>query len=102
MTRMWMVNPKIMCRKHLLGEHKEIHQLLGSIKKNRGIKGYIENGFIEVHNVKKRHSEIVKEMIRRRYSHKSDIKNIKLFKAGKVDVKKSISDLRKRCKECKC
>ena len=22
--RMWMVNPKIMCRKHLLGEHVEL------------------------------------------------------------------------------
>ena len=23
--RMWMVNPRIMCRQHLLGEHVEIH-----------------------------------------------------------------------------
>lgn len=29
--RMWMVDPKIMCRKHLLGEHLELHMLAGCI-----------------------------------------------------------------------
>jgi hypothetical protein len=29
--RMWMVPPKVMCRKHLLGEHVEIHMLAGSL-----------------------------------------------------------------------
>ncbi|MEM4152548.1 MAG: pyrimidine dimer DNA glycosylase/endonuclease V [Candidatus Pacearchaeota archaeon] len=103
MTRMWMVDPRKMCRKHLLGEHKEIHQLVGSLKKNKSIKGYIDKGLIETHNIEKRHEELVKEMKRRGYLHKSDlkIKNIKLFKAGKVDKKKSIQDLKKRCKECK-
>ena len=101
MTRMWMVSPSIMCRKHLLGEHKEIHQLVGSIIRNKSIKGYLDKGLIEVHSIKKRHSELVREMKKRGYSHKSALQKIKLFKAGKVDVRKSISDLKKRCRECK-
>jgi len=27
--RMWMLNPKALCRKHLMGEHVEIHMLVG-------------------------------------------------------------------------
>lgn len=101
MTRMWMINPKLMCRQHLLGEHKEIHQLLGSIKKNKSIEGYVKKGLIEVHNAEKRHEKLVKEMKERGYHHQSRLQNVRLFKAGKVDIKKSVSDLKKRCKECK-
>lgn len=100
MTRMWMVKPSIMCRRHLLGEHKEIHQLIGCINKNKSIKGYLDNGLIEVHNARKRHSQLVKEMKKRGYHHQSKLKSFKIFKAGKVDIKKSMSDLKKRCKEC--
>jgi hypothetical protein len=30
--RMWMVNPRIMCGNHLLGEHLETHMFYGIIK----------------------------------------------------------------------
>ena len=33
--RMWMIDPKLLCRKHLLGEHLEIHMFVGTI--NKGI-----------------------------------------------------------------
>jgi hypothetical protein len=32
MTRMWLVNPDDMCQQHRLGEHKEIHDLVGFIR----------------------------------------------------------------------
>lgn len=32
MTRMWMVDPSLMCQTHRLGEHKEIHDLVGFIR----------------------------------------------------------------------
>jgi hypothetical protein len=28
---MWMVDPRIMCRNHLLGEHAEIHMFVWNI-----------------------------------------------------------------------
>lgn len=32
MTRMWCVNPHSLCREHLLGEHNELHKLVGGIR----------------------------------------------------------------------
>ena len=100
LTRMWMIKPSIMCRQHLLGEHKEIHQLVGSILHKKSIAGYVEKGLIEVHNAEKRHSELVREMEKRGYNHQSKLQKFKSFKAGKVDIRKSIADLKQRCKEC--
>ena len=31
--RMWNVDPKLMCNKHLLGEHVEMHMFFGTIQK---------------------------------------------------------------------
>ena len=50
--RIWKINPKLMCRKHLLGEHVESHMFVGSINKRRSIQGHIEKGQVEIHNLK--------------------------------------------------
>ena len=31
--RMWMINPKLMCDQHLLGEHGELHKFIPSFRK---------------------------------------------------------------------
>ena len=71
MTRMWMVNTEIMCRQHLLGEHKELHQLRGQLKKRYGVNKYIENNCLEITSIITRHDQLVQEMLRRGYNHKS-------------------------------
>lgn len=101
MTRMWMVNPKKMCRNHLLGEHKEIHQLIGSLNKNKSVKGHLEKGQIEIHNIKKRHEQLVKEMKSRGYKHMSPLPEFKDYKAGKINISENEKELIKRCKECR-
>jgi hypothetical protein len=100
--RMWMVKPKQMCRKHLLGEHVETHMLLGSIKRGKNLKCFIDGGLVELHNVKTRHDALAKEILVRGYNHKSvmDVENIILPVAGKVDINKSVNDLCNRCKYC--
>ena len=98
---MWNINPKKMCRKHLLGEHVEMHMFVGSLKKKRSIEGHINKGQIEIHNIKKRHDNLVKEMINRGYKHNSPLKFYSKNKKGKVNVKKNLEELKKRCKECK-
>jgi hypothetical protein len=100
MTRMWNINCGKLCRQHLLGEHKELHQLVGSINKKKSIKGHIEKGQVEVHNIRKRHVEVVKEMKKRGYKHNSSLPKFKSFKAGKINKAANIRDLKKRCKEC--
>jgi hypothetical protein len=101
--RMWMVDPKIMCNQHLLGEHVEIHMLVGCLNKNMSIDGYIYGGLVEIHNIKSRHDAIVQEMKARKMVHKTPIEsNEKIWKvAGHVDVRKSELDLMERCLECR-
>ncbi|MCK9292738.1 MAG: pyrimidine dimer DNA glycosylase/endonuclease V [archaeon] len=106
--RMWMVPVSKMCRKHLLGEHVEIHMLVGTILRERSIEGYIKNDLIEPKSIYKRHQEIVEEMLKRGYNHNSPLleinfssKVIKPYLEHKVDSKKSYLDLIIRCKDCR-
>jgi 3-methyladenine DNA glycosylase Tag len=101
MTRMWMINPKKLCRQHLLGEHKELHQLLGSLKKQKSIKGHIEKGQVEVHKIESRHKALVKEMKARGYKHQSPLSHKTKKQLGKINILENYKELEKRCKECR-
>ena len=100
--RMWMVNPSCLCRKHLLGEHRELHCFLGTLKKGISIQGYINNGLLELHNLKNRHNELVLEFEKRGYCHKSflNLQGIDLYEKGYVDIEKNLKELSGRCVEC--
>ena len=78
-----------------------MHMFANSIRLKKPIKGYIDNGLVEVHNLIKRHDELAWEMKRRGFKHRSPLGKIKLWKEGKVDVSRSIKDLKKRCKNCR-
>ena len=100
--RQWLVDPKMLCRKHLLGEHVESHMFIGTLKKGNSIKGYIDKGLYEPSKIYSRHEELVIEMKNRGYNHKSDLPIITIPKIqGKVDIKGNIEELKKRCPECK-
>ena len=100
--RQWSVNPKMLCRKHLLGEHVEHHMFVGSITKGFSVEGYLRDGFLEPHTLKERHDEIAAEMVRRGYNHKSPLPYVDVshLRDGKIDPIRNIEDLRNRCKEC--
>jgi hypothetical protein len=101
--RMWMVNPRIMCRQHLLGEHAEIHMFIGTLNRKKSVKGYLQKGLLEVHNLHSRHNELVEEMKRRGYRHHSEVEekwktaNMRGF----IDRKQSLEELINRCSKCK-
>lgn len=106
--RMWMIDPAGMCRKHLLGEHVELHMLLGSLNKSKSISGFIENGLLEPLEISNRHDALVSEMLKRGYNHKSPLYfNISDYQQygnqleSKVDKIKSLNDLLSRCPDCK-
>lgn len=97
--RMWMVDPRILCRQHLLGEHAEIHMFIGTISRGNSVKGYLDKGLLEVHSLYNRHDELVKEMKRRNYRHDSAISN-KWKQArmlGSIDRQKNLEELINRC-----
>ena len=99
--RMWMIDPTMLCRKHLLGEHVELHMFVGTINKNKKLYGYRENGLVEVHNIKSRHAELVSEMYSRGMNHNSPLQKFKVFNFGFVDIDNSYNELLKRCTHCK-
>ena len=98
--RMWMVNPKFLCRQHLLGEHQETHSFVGCIKKGTSLKGYVKNGLIEVHNLKERHQQLAQEMLERGYNHQSPLPEFEAYECGIINKEENMNELRKRCPEC--
>jgi hypothetical protein len=103
---MWMVDPRQMCRQHLLGEHNELHMFAGTMRKGIGLAGYVTNNCIEPSAIICRHTEIVNEMERRGYKHKTELKTVSLntyethIREATVDKDKSAELLVGRCTEC--
>jgi hypothetical protein len=99
--RMWMVDPELLCDQHLLGEHVEIHMLVGAVGAGMSIRGYIEHGLLEPQNAHARHEQIVVEMRTRRFRHRSDLGELAHAPLGYVNRGKSIRDLCERCDKCR-
>jgi len=98
--RMWLVNPRLMCRQHLLGEHVELHMLVGCIVRGKSLAGYIEQGLIDTALIERRHLELVREMERRGYRHGSELPAFKALAAGRIDAVGNLLELKRRCKSC--
>lgn len=105
--RMWMIDPKLLCRQHLLGEHGELHKFKHNFEKKHKINKRIELGQIEPISMKARHDELAEEMLKRGYNHKSpyempDLSYLPEFQRNfKVNINQSINDLMIRCEDCK-
>lgn len=100
--RMWNVNPKLLCTKHLLGEHVEMHMFKGSILKHKSIEGFLNNKLVNIGEIKLRHDKLVKEMKRRGMNHKSDMDKFdEGEKINTVNIIDNLKELKKRCKECR-
>lgn len=104
---MWKVNPKIMCNRHLLGEHVEMHMFVGTINKRISIEGYLKKNLLETSHIEKRHEELANEMISRGMKHNSplpicDRNGLKDWHIHyKLDEKAALEALLSRCELCK-
>jgi len=96
-----MLPPSIMCRKHLLGEHVEMHMLVGTLQKGISVQGYIDNQLVELEHIRVRHQELVEEMIERGYNHKSPLPDYPEVSGGVVDRGENLRDLANRCPDCR-
>jgi hypothetical protein len=102
-----MLEPRLLCNQHLLGEHHELHTIASSVMKKRYnlIKAMEERGFIHVGSVRKRHKDLVREMVTRGMNHKSPMslcckKNL-LTTPNLVDIDRNLRDLFGRCLSCR-
>lgn len=74
--RIWDISPDMLCRNHLLGEHRELHALWSIIINNKKAysnhpetlrwKGKLKALYL-------RHEKLVEEMSRRGYNHRSPL-----------------------------
>lgn len=74
--RVWDVDPGVLCRQHLLGEHREIHALFTVITQRRsGYARHPETARWRGHlpALRLRHARVAEEMRRRGYRHRSHI-----------------------------
>jgi hypothetical protein len=74
--RIWDLPPEVLCRYHLLGEHRELHAIWAILSK--GKKGYANHPETlrwkgKLRALYERHEAQVKEMIRRGYRHQSPL-----------------------------
>ena len=63
---MWMVNPRVLCTKHLGGEHVETHMFLGCVRRRKKLSGFLQKGLIEPLELKRRHDALAEELLRRK------------------------------------
>ena len=107
--RMWLCDPKIMCQKHLCGEHVEMHMFLGTLKKQKKVDGYLRNNLLQPRLLYQRHEDLKEEMISRGYNHKSDMTEEECGCILELSIEKQYWEINKnqalwnlldRCPEC--
>ena len=108
--RIWDIHPRHLCRKNLLGEHRELHGLWNILTKHKGQGGYSHHpetkrwvGALKA--LYARHGSIVTEMSKRGYIHSSPLD--KRLAKGKLAPLRYISSKREqvellRNKSCDC
>jgi len=106
---MWMIDPKHLCNKHLLGEHGELHKFIPSFNKKHRIDNRVSPVVqIELTSYQSRHDELAEEMLSRGMNHKSPLPKLPDFSylpreqfEAKVDRVTSKIDLFERCNNCR-
>jgi len=83
--RIWDLPPEVLCRNHLLGEHRELHAIWSILTNNK--KGYSRHPEIirwrgRLKALYLRHQILVKEMGNRGYRHNSPL--LKKLATGKA------------------
>ena len=100
--RMWMVYPKLMCDRHLLGEHVEIHMLAGALAKGKSVEGYLAKGLLAPQCLFKRHWDLVVEMTGRGFKHVAPLRTFAgPAPSGAVNKDASLRELARRCRRCR-
>ncbi len=106
--RVWDIPPKLLCDKHLLGEHAEIHALWTVITK--GKKGYSSHpetirwrGRLKALYL--RHDAVSKEMARRGFNHSSFLdENLATGEMNQTEYVDSVAEQKRllSMKGCAC
>jgi len=104
--RMWLIDPRLLCMKHLKLEHKDLHSIVKNLNSGINLDLYIVRGDIDPSNVFTRHEIVEQELqLRGVYTnsplHKFECKALETW-YGKVNINlgRSLSDLSSACPSC--
>lgn len=98
-----MIAPELLCRQHLLGEHNELHKIVGHIAKGNieVVRGHAKRKQVVTSKIGERHGRLVQEMEARGYNHHSPLDYEDELGVGEVDLEDNIGDLKSRCAHCR-
>ena len=103
--RMWMVDPRFLCNQHLLGEHVELHMIVGAVDKGYGasVVGLAKVDLVDTRLVTARHADLAVEMVARGMNHQSALEweDVMELGHGSPDPEVSVAELRRRCVDCR-
>lgn len=103
--RIWGVPPSLMCRKHLMGEHVEMHMFKSVIESGKSVDGYIRDNLLDTDGILDRHFNVAIEMVRRGMKHNTPMMSISypegFVHRKSVNEHKSEMELVRRCPECR-
>lgn len=98
--RMWGVPTNVLCTKHLLGEHVEMHMFIGTLKKGISILGYIQNGLVNPAKIIERHNLLAEELKKRGMNHNSPLEYDKELPTHSMNIVSNFAELVNRCPLC--
>jgi hypothetical protein len=96
-----------MCKQHLVGEHKEMHQAAGTLLNHPHgeavLEGQAKKGYLDVSLLEVRHDALAREMEEREYDHDSpwDYDLGQWEDMGEVNAQKNAEELADRCEDCR-
>ena len=108
--RVWDLNPKYLCRKHLLAEHRELHGLWNILTKHGCKGGYSRHPETlgwkgKTSALYNRHEALIKEFKKRGYNHHTPLdKSLAKGKSKQNVFINTISEQKEllRDKPCEC
>lgn len=108
--RVWDIDPKHLCRKHLLAEHRELHGLWNILTKHNGTGGYSRHPETlrwigKEKALYLRHDLLVEEFRRRGYNHRTPLdKNFATGKGSQTQYVNTIPEQKELLnkKPCEC
>lgn len=100
--RQWNIEPVLMCNKHILAEHRDMHKTRAMQARNADLTRYYEQGLIHPYTWLPRHDHLVIEMGARGLAHHSPVEQVMGHYpiTLHLNVAANRADLYHRCEAC--
>lgn len=102
---MWGIEPQLLCDRHLLGEHAEMHQAVGTIHNHPHgeaiVEGHAAKRQLDTSKIRERHDELAEEIDQRGMTHDSPMGYDDVLDLGRIDRTTNRAELKARCGACR-